>query len=464
MEIWVVVAGEKIDVATVIPEQYTLKKLWQDVKDVCFDKPIKHANEVRVYVMLPWETSNMHFPVPQVPELDWFAFVKVNEFALPNLNAEIRFVVGCSATAVEIKNSFKEIEGNEDDDSTAGGFVNTDDIIHVPGHENNEEEVESDVNLDSEDENVQAAACRYEANSDGFKFTHDGDNIILRIGQLFKTIDEFRNVVKVFAIKNGFRLKRVKNEKTNVQVPGNKTFEFLNDKNLVHTLMNTTQITEFGHLQCSIPAKTSKQVCRNATFSLGSDGNLVLAEADSTVVCQSNTANKGVVGFKLLPNGNMVLHDSKGNFIWQSFDYPTDALLVGQSLLSVKENVSFVMEPKRFTLYYKGSNSPQPVLYHDSPLNGEHDPSVQNLTFNSRPETDEAFAYELTLDISDSGSDILDRPKYNIRSSFLRLGMHGNLKIYTHYDKVDSQPTQVTFTFFVRDFIFGKRVPAAGEM
>ncbi|KAH9778974.1 EP1-like glycoprotein 3 [Citrus sinensis] len=189
--------------------------------------------------------------------------------------------------------------------------------------------------------------------------------------------------------------------------------------------------------------KTSKQVCRNATFSLGSDGNLVLAEADSTVVCQSNTANKGVVGFKLLPNGNMVLHDSKGNFIWQSFDYPTDALLVGQSLLSVKENVSFVMEPKRFTLYYKGSNSPQPVLYHDSPLNGEHDPSVQNLTFNSRPETDEAFAYELTLDISDSGSDILDRPKYNIRSSFLRLGMHGNLKIYTHYDKVDSQPTQL---------------------
>ena len=33
MEIGVVVAGEKIDVATVIPEQYTLKKLWQDVKD-----------------------------------------------------------------------------------------------------------------------------------------------------------------------------------------------------------------------------------------------------------------------------------------------------------------------------------------------------------------------------------------------------------------------------------------------
>ncbi|KAL9438146.1 hypothetical protein AB3S75_023917 [Citrus x aurantiifolia] len=73
-------------------------------------------------------------------------------------------------------------------------------------------------------------------------------------------------------------------------------------------------------------ANRGKPVRENATFSLGTDRNLVLAEAAGTVVWQSNTANKGVVGFKLLPNGNMVLHDSKGNFIWQSFDYPTDTL------------------------------------------------------------------------------------------------------------------------------------------
>ena len=39
---------------------------------------------------------------------------------------------------------------------------------------------------------------------------------MLKVGQLFKTVDEFRNVVKVFAIKNGFRLKKVKNEKSRV--------------------------------------------------------------------------------------------------------------------------------------------------------------------------------------------------------------------------------------------------------
>ncbi|KAK0597318.1 hypothetical protein LWI29_024007 [Acer saccharum] len=105
-----------------------------------------------------------------------------------------------------------------------------------------------------------------------------------------------------------------------------------------------------------------KPVRENATFALGTDGNLVLAEADGFIVWQSNTAKKGVVGFDLLPNGNMVLYDSRGHFVWQSFDYPTDTLLVDQALRVVggvnrlvsrksqKENVnrpySLALEPK----------------------------------------------------------------------------------------------------------------------
>ncbi|XP_052289972.1 uncharacterized protein LOC127899872 [Citrus sinensis] len=67
-----------------------------------------------------------------------------------------------------------------------------------------------------DDENIVSATCNYETNSGGFEFTPDGTNIVLKIGQLFKRVDEFRNVVKVFAIKDGFRLKRVKNEKSRV--------------------------------------------------------------------------------------------------------------------------------------------------------------------------------------------------------------------------------------------------------
>ncbi|KAL3364419.1 hypothetical protein AABB24_013267 [Solanum stoloniferum] len=60
-------------------------------------------------------------------------------------------------------------------------------------------------------------------------------------------------------------------------------------------------------------ANRGNPVKENATFTFGTNGNLVLADADGRIAWQTNTANKGVTGFKLLPNGNMVLHDSRVN-------------------------------------------------------------------------------------------------------------------------------------------------------
>ncbi|KAJ9563352.1 hypothetical protein OSB04_008512 [Centaurea solstitialis] len=48
-------------------------------------------------------------------------------------------------------------------------------------------------------------------------------------------------------------------------------------------------------------ANRGNPVRENATLSFGSDGNLVLAEADGRIKWQTNTANKGVVGFAILP-------------------------------------------------------------------------------------------------------------------------------------------------------------------
>ncbi|KAE8703303.1 Epidermis-specific secreted glycoprotein EP1 [Hibiscus syriacus] len=174
-------------------------------------------------------------------------------------------------------------------------------------------------------------------------------------------------------------------------------------------------------------ANRGNPVRENATFSLGTDGNLVLADADGRIAWQSNTANKGVVGFKLSPNGNMVLHDASGKFIWQSFDHPTDTLLVGQSLraggatklvsrASAQNNVdgaySLVLEPKELTVT----------------LNVE--------------ETNDGFAYDVLLDYTvanssiGTGNLILTRPKYNSTLSFLRLGIDGNLRVFTYYYKM----------------------------
>lgn len=79
-------------------------------------------------------------------------------------------------------------------------------------------------------------------------------------------------------------------------------------------------------------ANRGKPVYEGATLTFSHDGNLVLADADGSVAWQTGTANKGVTGFNLLSNGNLDLFEKNGEFVWQSFDHPTDTLLVGQVL------------------------------------------------------------------------------------------------------------------------------------
>ncbi|PRQ31041.1 putative bulb-type lectin domain, PAN/Apple domain-containing protein [Rosa chinensis] len=210
-------------------------------------------------------------------------------------------------------------------------------------------------------------------------------------------------------------------------------------------------------------ANRGNPVGENATFSLGTDGNLVLANADGRVAWQTNTSNKGVVGFTLLPTGNMVLYDARGNFVWQSFDSPTDTLLVGQSLrasgvsklvsrASEKENkdgpYSLVLEPKGLLLYYKSSISKKSLLY--SQFTNIQQGTLDNVTLNSA--TDDGFVWDLSLLTSGGNNLYLARPKFNGTLTYLRLGIDGNIKLYTYYGQVDSW--EQTFTLFDRDSNF----------
>ncbi|XP_077249570.1 epidermis-specific secreted glycoprotein EP1-like [Tasmannia lanceolata] len=217
-------------------------------------------------------------------------------------------------------------------------------------------------------------------------------------------------------------------------------------------------------------ANRANPVHENATLTFGRDGNLVLADPDGQVVWQTGTANQGVVGFELLPNGNMVLHDRRHRLVWQSFDHPTDTLLVGQVLrqggpsklvsrasdsYGSEGPYSLVLEPNRLALYLKNSKSSKPLLYNSDLLEVSEGP-LANVIFSSAPETLEGYAYELRLgytvaNSSMSGTSILSRPKYNTTLSFLRLEMDGNVKIYTYNNNVDWGAWEVTFTLFSRD-------------
>ncbi|KAJ6423469.1 hypothetical protein OIU84_024427 [Salix udensis] len=105
-------------------------------------------------------------------------------------------------------------------------------------------------------------------------------------------------------------------------------------------------------------------------------------------------------------NGNMVLHDSRGNFSWQSFDSPTDTLLVGQSLRvgGVTRLVSRASEEENSNGSYNEKGRLQYVT------------------------------------LSTGSVTLLSRPNYNRTLSFLRLGIeYGNLGIYTFNDMVRSR-------------------------
>ncbi|KAL3509052.1 hypothetical protein ACH5RR_028453 [Cinchona calisaya] len=72
----------------------------------------------------------------------------------------------------------------------------------------------------------------------------------------------------------------------------------------------------------------------NATLQLTSEGDLVLRDSDGASVWSTNTAGRSVAGVNLTEEGNLVLFSANNSVVWQSFDYPTDSLVPGQTLVS----------------------------------------------------------------------------------------------------------------------------------
>lgn len=113
----------------------------------------------------------------------------------------------------------RDYEGNVKDEKSDGGFDlgNYNDDGWAAGVDDYYSGDDSGIDLDEQSDKDMKKACnRYEENSGGFIFSGDGKKIILECGQLYKNIDEFRKMVKELAIQNGFRLQRIKNEKSRV--------------------------------------------------------------------------------------------------------------------------------------------------------------------------------------------------------------------------------------------------------
>ncbi|CAN4103167.1 unnamed protein product [Withania somnifera] len=99
---------------------------------------------------------------------------------------------------------------------------------------------------------------------------------------------------------------------------------------------SASQITSpaIGFPQVVWSANRNNPVKINSTLQLTAKGDLVLRDADGTLVWSTKTAGKSVAGLTLTDEGNLVLFNSKKATVWQSFDHPTDALVPGQKLIS----------------------------------------------------------------------------------------------------------------------------------
>ncbi|KAF3325472.1 hypothetical protein FCM35_KLT10543 [Carex littledalei] len=85
-------------------------------------------------------------------------------------------------------------------------------------------------------------------------------------------------------------------------------------------------------LQVIWSANRARPVSENATLHLTSKDGLTLLDSDGSLVWSTNVMNRSVTGINITEAGNLVLFDINNLIIWQSFDHPTDCLVMGQTL------------------------------------------------------------------------------------------------------------------------------------
>ncbi|XP_022775877.1 LOW QUALITY PROTEIN: G-type lectin S-receptor-like serine/threonine-protein kinase SD2-5 [Durio zibethinus] len=81
-------------------------------------------------------------------------------------------------------------------------------------------------------------------------------------------------------------------------------------------------------------ANRNNPVEYQALLQLTPEGGLILKDGDGVEVWSPNTVGKSVSRLNLSADGNLMLFDKTNKMVWQSFDYPTNSLVLGQRLVS----------------------------------------------------------------------------------------------------------------------------------
>ncbi|KAF5772209.1 putative protein kinase RLK-Pelle-SD-2b family [Helianthus annuus] len=139
--------------------------------------------------------------------------------------------------------------------------------------------------------------------------------------------------------------------------------------------LSTTWTTQYSLDQPVPILLTETKPGRRLNFTAA--GELVLTDIDGSIAWTANTAGKSVAGMNLTDTGNLVLFDVQNLIVWQSFDHPTDCLLLGQLLYQGKKLRSSVSKTNssegmffvQVTFAYVESNPPQSYYSRSGYLN-----------------------------------------------------------------------------------------------
>ncbi|KAK1322037.1 putative receptor protein kinase ZmPK1 [Acorus calamus] len=91
---------------------------------------------------------------------------------------------------------------------------------------------------------------------------------------------------------------------------------------------------------------------KSSKLNIRRDGNMILTDADGSIVWQTNTFDQTWLEVQLLELGNLVLANQTGDKIWGSFASPTDSLLPTQYLTKDNRLVSKRTDDTYLSGYY----------------------------------------------------------------------------------------------------------------
>ncbi|GLJ35778.1 hypothetical protein SUGI_0718450 [Cryptomeria japonica] len=132
-----------------------------------------------------------------------------------------------------------------------------------------------------------------------------------------------------------------------------------------------TDYTDPDDLQMVWTANRERLVQDNATLGLTSTGNLVLKDADGTLVWSTNTSSKKIQGITMEEKGNLVLLNSSNGTMWQSFDHPADTLMVDQKWKVGQKIFANISPTNTSQGFYYGSLNVEGFAMYTAPAPGQ---------------------------------------------------------------------------------------------